>query len=472
MAEHGAEGWSAPFSKFWTTYIAGFDPMFGLDPDQEHGFLAWIGEFGISRALIMWLFFIAMMWTLSIQIPNLFTYSFAWLAGTAPVWLPIGLYIAAWKSWLNYVKSTYVSPLRLKPVVLEVKVPRVITKSPRAMEMVFTNLFASSGEVSFIHRAWGGGTRPFYSFEIASFGGEIHFYVWCWNSYRRLIETSIYAQYPEVEIVEVEDYMSKFQFDPHKHIARVGDYVLKGAGDEYPLKTYVDFELDKDPDEEFLVDPLATAFEVLSNLKPTEQCWIQMLFRYETTNGVIIRKKSTWAKRVEKEVDVIRAAMIFKDPALSKEEQGKGFPRPTWKQTELMRAMERQLTKTPLEVGMRFAYISEGELHGPTFTAIRWIYKLYNWPNFAQFMRSFRGHDPFDYPWQDYDGIRWTLVTRRWLDAMRRRSYFTPPYISPTFVSTAEMLASFYHYPSSAIKTPGLQRIQATKSEPPPNLPR
>jgi hypothetical protein len=162
--------------------------------------------------------------------------------------------------------------------------------------------------------------------------------------------------------------------------------------------------------------------------------------------------------------------MIYKDA--NDPDAGRGFPRPTWKQTELMRAMERQLTKTPYEIGMRFAYISEGELHGPTFTAIRWIYKLYNWPNFAQLMRSFRGHDPFDYPWQDYNGIRWTLVTRRWLDAMRRRSYFTPPWISPSWVTTPEMIASFYHYPSGAIKAPGLQRIQATKTEPPANLPR
>jgi hypothetical protein len=468
MSDHGSEeGFVANFAKFFETYIATFNPFDGLDPETKHGFIAWAGEFGISRALVLWCFFIAFMWTLALQIPNIGIFAFAWLAGTSPIWLPVAMYIAAWKSWINYVRSAYVTPKRLKPVLLEIKVPREITKSPRAMELVFTNMFASSGEVSFIHRAWGGGTRPFYSFEMASFGGEIHFYVWCWSSYRRIVESSVYAQYPEVEIVEVEDYMSKFQYDPKKHICRVGDYVLKGAGDEYPLKTYVDFELDKDPDEEYVVDPLATVFEVLSNLKPTEQCWIQMLFRYETKNGIIIRKDNGWKERVEEAIKKIRKEMIFKE-----DKDDKGFPRPTWKQTELMRAIERQLTKTPFEVGMRFAYISEGELHGPTFTAIRWIYKLYNWPNFAQYMRSGRGHDPFDYPWQDYDGIRWVLTTRRWLDAMRRRSYFTPPWTSPTFVSTPEMLASFYHFPSTAIKTPGLQRIQATKSEPPSNLPR
>ncbi len=472
MASNGKdEGFIKNLDKWWFEHIAEFHIPEGINPEAKDSFIDWVGGWGISRGFTLSLIFLALLLILALQVPNLPIFIFAWLAGTAPVWMPIVLFIAAWKAWLNYARSSYLA--KINPIVLEVKIPREITKSPRAMELVFNNLWASSGEVTFIHRAWAGGTRPWFSFEIASFGGEIHFYVWCWATYRRLVESSIYAQYPDVEIVEVEDYMSKFHYDPEIHTCRVGDYIYKGVGgDEYPPKTYVDYELDKDPKEEFLIDPLATTFEVLSNLKPTEQCWIQILFRLDGKTGVIVRHGNDWKKRIEAAVDKIRAEMIFKDPSLSKEEQGKGFPRPTWKQNELMRTMERQLMKNPLEMGMRFAYISEGELHGPTFTAIRWIFKQYNWPNFAQVIRSGRGHDPFDYPWQDFNDVRWVLVTRRWLDAMRRRSYFTIPWVTPSIMTTPEILASLYHYPSGAIKTPGLSRIQATKSEPPPNLPR
>lgn len=468
MSHDGGGGIGAAFSHWWESNIAEFNPLVGLDPDPHaEGFLEWIGDFGASRGLILGIFFAGFLWVLSIQIPNLALFTFGWLAGTAPIWLPISLIFGAWKAWINYARSNYLS--HRSAVLLEVKIPREITKSPRAMELVFQNLYVSSGEVSFLHRAWEGSIRPWFSFEIASFGGQIHFYVWCWSNYRRLIESSIYAQYPDVEIVEAEDYMSKFHFDPEKHAARVGDYIYKGSagGDEYPLRTYVDYELDKDPKEEFLIDPLATVFETLSNLKPTEQVWLQMNFRLDSKNGVFIRKGNDWKKRVEAAVDKLRAEMIFKsDP------DDKGFPRPTWKQNELMRALERQLMKQPYEVGMRFAYISEGELHGPTFTAVRWIYKPFNWPNFAQVIRSSRGHDPFDYPWQDWHEMRYNLATRRHLDAMRRRSYFYTPWVTPGMVMTAETMASLYHYPSSAVKVPGLQRIQATKSEPPPNLPR
>lgn len=466
MADKKAPTFQQNLTTWFKANIAEFNPFNGLDPGHD-SFVSWAGEWGISRGIVLCCFFVGFLLVLNLQVPNLPVFIFGWLAGTAPIWLPCALYWAAWKAWINYIRSNYL--FNTKTIVLEVRIPREITKSPRAMELVFQMLQVSSGEVSFIHRAWVGSVRPFFSFEMASFGGEIHFYVWCAASYRRVVESAIYGQYPEVEIFEVEDYMSKFHFDPKIHTCRVGDYVYKGATDEYPLKTYVDFELDKDPDEENLVDPLGSAFEVLSSLKPTEQAWIQMNFRYATKNGIILRidPRKDWLARIKKAVDKIRAEMIFRE-----DENDKGFPRPTWKQTELMRALERQLMKTPFEVGMRFAYISEGSLDGPTFTAIRWIFKNYNWESFAQFMRSFRGHDPFDYPWQDYKNMRWVLVTRRWLDAMRRRSYFYTPWVSPSMIMTPELMASLYHYPAGSIKAPGLRRIESHKTEPPPNLPR
>ncbi len=445
-------------------HIAEFNPFLGLNPYEAHSFISWVGEWGISRGLVISLFFVGLLFILSIEIPNLPLFALGWLAGTAPIWIPIALWVGAWKAWINYARARFLATRN--PIVLEVKIPREITKSPRAMELVFANLYVSSGEVSFMHRAWGGSVRPWFSFEIASFGGEIHFYIWCWKTYRRVIETSVYGQYPDVEITEVEDYMSRFNFDPDKYTCRVGDYIFKNP-DHFPIKSYIDFELDKDPKEEFLIDPLSSVFETLSNLKPTEQVWIQMNFRINGSNGVLIRKKDDWVDRVKKAVDVIRLEMVIKE-----DPEDRGFPRPTWRQTETIMAMERHLGKTPFDVGLRFIYISEGELHGPTFTAIRWIYKLYNSPNYLNLIRSGRGHDPFDFPWQDYHSIRWNLVTRRHIDAMRRRSYFYTPWTTPHIVMSPELMASLYHYPSGAIKAPGLQRIPSLKSEPPANLPR
>ena len=120
------------------------------------------GEWGISRALILSVLFIAeYLWLLHL-IPHLPLYTFNWLVGTAPIWLPVILVMGAWRVWLWYVQSLFLSGRN--PVLLEMRVPREITKSPRAMEIAFALFSISSGETTFIHRAWKGQVRPFFSF--------------------------------------------------------------------------------------------------------------------------------------------------------------------------------------------------------------------------------------------------------------------------------------------------------------------
>ena len=202
---HGGHG---PFRHF----LGGFDIEYWGSGDFARTF------FGI----IFGLYFI-----LGNFIPNLL-FTFNWLVATAPIWVPIGLVIGAWKAWVTYIQSLYISGRQ--PVLLEMKIPREVARSPRAMELALTSLNLSSGETTFLHRAWKGQVRPFFSLEIASFGGDIHFYIWCWKPYKDIIEIMMYSQYPEIEIVEVEDYATKFQYDPEKHMA---------WGVEWPLMTYM-----------------------------------------------------------------------------------------------------------------------------------------------------------------------------------------------------------------------------------------
>lgn len=162
------------------------------------------------------------------------------------------------------------------------------------------------------------------------------------------------------------------------------------------------------------------------------------------------------------------------DDAEADEKRKYGFPRPTWGQTRVMETLERHKGKLPFECGLRAIYVSTpGALHGPTYTAMRWIWRAYNSPNMLNGLRPHSpwGHNVFDYPWQDMNGMRWELMTRRFLDAFRRRSWFYEPWITPSIVMSAETIASLFHPPSATIKAPGLMRIPATKAEPPANLP-
>lgn len=454
----------------------------------------WLGEWNISRNLILSTLSFGLLTVLSQQIPNFTLFAFEWLIGTAPVWLPIALAVGAWHVWVWYIQSLYLS--KRDVVLLEMKVPREVTKSPRAMELALTSFSLSSGETTVYHRAWKGQVRPIFSFEIASFGGEIHFYVWCWRNYKDTVEGALYAQYPEIELHEVEDYASKFRYDSNIHNGWGMEWPLQtymggfeGGGTKdfrinaYQPRSYIDFELEKDPKEEFKIDPLANVLEFMGNIKPTEQMWIQIIMRKSGKLTVFKGKPdedTEWKKMVEIEVNRIRtqAAIIPQDVLTAElEEAGEDAERhvsvrPSWKQNEMMRSMERHLGKYPFQVGMRGIYWAEGELRGPMYTGMRWIWRPFGNPQYGSHLRPRRWHCDFDYPWADFRGIRWDLMLRRVHDAYRRRSFFHAPWEGDTIILTNETIASLWHPPSRSITVPGLERISATKVEPPSNLPK
>ncbi|MCE9541721.1 hypothetical protein K8R03_04175 [Candidatus Kaiserbacteria bacterium] len=453
-----------------------------LDLDAWVG---WIGEWGVSRGMFLMTLFAGLYIFLGQLIPSLPLFTFNWLFGTAPIWVPISLFIGFWRVWVWYSQSLFLSGRN--PVLLEMKVPRDIYKSPRAMEICFSLFSISSGETTFIHRGWKGQVRPFFSFEIASFGGELHFFIWCWKNYQNEVESAIYGQYPEVELHVVEDYATKFDFDPKIHSIYCTDWRLESyhgpsndsfAINAYQPKSYIDFELDKDPKEEFKIDPLSTVLEFMSNIEPQEQIWAQIVIRKCGNLGVLFQQEQDhdWIHMVEHEVEKIRtrAAIMDKDVVselgVGKDER-QPQPRATWMQQEQMKTLQRHLGKYPFEIGARGCYITTGHMHGPTYTGTRWLWKPIGNPHYAAHFRPRRWHNPFDYPWQDLHDFRWNLTARRFLDAYRRRIFHHSPWITPTNIVTNETLATMWHPPSRTSSTPGLQRIPATKAPAPPNLP-
>ena len=227
-------------------------------------FIEWMGNWAVSRGLCYAIIYFSLLGILWVEMPGLPVFAFGWILGTLPVWLPLSLAIGGYKVWIWYARALYIASRHKDAVLLEIRIPRDLVKSPRAMEAVFPQLHSTSGETTFYHRQWKGQARPYFSFEIASFAGEIHFYAWCWRNQRHLVESAIYGQYPEVEIFEVEDYASKFQYDPKKHMCYCNDYrfePMRDRIDAYPIRTYIEYELDKDPKEEYKIDPLSQILE-------------------------------------------------------------------------------------------------------------------------------------------------------------------------------------------------------------------
>lgn len=407
----------------------------------------------------------------------LFGVAFSWMFFFAPLWLPVLLIAGVWPLWVHYVQTKFI--LSQEMVLLEVLIPRDIMKSPRAMEAVFDGIAFGGGEATFINRNFEGKVRPWWSFELVSIGGQVHFYIWGRKGLKDVIDAHIYAQYPSVEIYEVEDYATAFSLDQKNTSVWGCDFKLT-KDDVYPIKTYIDYELDKDPKEEFKIDPIASIFEALSAINPGEQMWLQIILRQnKDKRAKVVDKKSgktalfatenRWKKEAEEEIAKIRedSTPTYKDKEGNEQS---GFPNPTPGQVDAIKAIERSVGKNPFDVGIRGIYItSKDEFKVNRINMLTGLFRQFGSSNLNGLAPT-GWFIKFSWPWQDWFISKDKMVDDL-IDAYKRRSWFFHPYKTDHFVLTSEELATIYHFPSRTVQAPGLARIPATKFDAPSNLP-
>lgn len=210
----------------------------------------------------------------------------------------------SWRFWMMYINQKHQASIDW--LMLEIKLPREITKSPLATETAIAGLLQGSGIGTVYQRNFEGKMAIFSSLEIASIEGVVHFYIRIQKRFRTLIESNFYAQYPEIEIVEAEDYTKVLKYDHLSNDVNVWgltfrtgkkwkpknpktgeaygskDSPLEMKADFYPIKTYVDYGLDKDPKEEFKTDPLTGLLELMGSLGKGEHMWYQILVQDES----------------------------------------------------------------------------------------------------------------------------------------------------------------------------------------------
>jgi hypothetical protein len=389
-----------------------------------------------------------------------------------PVWMPLLLLVVFFEIWVKYIQTKFIN--KEGSVLLEIKLPREITKSPAAMEVVLTSLF-QEGKNNFLDAYVTGKVRPWFSLELVSVDGQVKFFIWTRPKIRRIIETQIYAQYPGVEIHEAEDYTKNFQY-PEKVEKSLppplwGAHFKLSKDDVYPIKTYVDYGLEKDPKEEFKIDPMTAVLEFLGSMKRGEQVWIQILIQAHRKEGITdsrIYKKPDWTsggKEVVKE--------LLEKLKSETEDGGSRYRQPTEGEKDIISALERSMTKFPFEVCMRALYIAEPASFNPIgISGLIGSVRQYGSPH----LNSFKLSKPtsYDYPWQDFRGKKSIQMQQKILDAYRHRSFFHTPYkhygCDPYILNTEE-LATIFHFPGSVASTPTIQKTMSKKGEAPPNLP-
>jgi hypothetical protein len=390
------------------------------------------------------------------------------LKSLAPVWAPIILVAIFWRYWVLYVQTRFINEQEY--TVLQIKLPKVVDKSPKAMEVFLNSLYQVGGETTFIERHWKGSVRPFFSLEIASLEGRVSFYIWTRKFHKNMIESQLYVQYPGVEVHEIPDYTNKIEYDPDKH-KMWGTYWKLKKEDAYPIKTYIDYGLDKDPKEEFKVDPIAPMIEYLGSLGKGEYALIQFVVR--SHNKPFKRKPGTWFKKWnwrEEGEDLTEKLLKKRKPKDNGDKIDFSAFQMTEGEREVIKAIERSISKISFECVLRGMYMADKE-HFDAIGIVSLIGSVRQYGDIHLNSFELTGWTDFNYPWQDFRDIRRNILKRDFLDAYKKRGAFHGPHKRTPFVLNTEELATVFHLPGQSVDTPTIERISSSKAEAPSNIP-
>jgi len=387
-----------------------------------------------------------------------------------PVWLPIFLLSLLFSTWFAYKRREWMR--EQGGVLLEIKLPRIIDKSPAAMEMVIEGIWEDVvGTLTDVFIK--GRVRDWFSLEVVSIGGEVKFFIWGLKKWKNIIESRVYTHYPGAEVFEAEDYALKMFYDPSK-MNMFGITTKLVKPDAYPIKTYVDYELDRgNKEQEEIVDPIVPMIEYLGSLKPGEIAGMQILIqghRKESLQDARLFMKPDWTAGIKKEIKKIIEEESFVKPTEGKPQTLQHL---TKTQDEIISAIQRNAGKLAFNAMVRLIYTAPIE-----------IFDKMRGPGLIGSMRQFgsknlNGIRPdvfmsIDYPWKDFRDREKRRKQGTHIDAYKRRSFFDVPYKhlnGKPYVLTTEELATIFHLPGAVATTPTLTRVPSKKAEAPANLP-
>jgi hypothetical protein len=398
---------------------------------------------------------------------------FAFLLSFWWIFMPVVLFMALFYSFESYNRMNFLS--KMKWVTLQITVPRETRRSPKATEQIFAALHTVGSSVKFKDRFWKGKVGDWFSFEIVSMGGDVHFIVRVLEANRNLLQAQIYAQYPDAEIFEIQDYITSYpaRLPDEAYDITGGDLILTKP-DAYPIRTYVEFEEEKPGKDDIKrIDPLASLSESMNILQPGELMSVQILIK---------SADDKWAKAASDEVDKLMGkkskpkisnlakfilwldGLVFGSSEEKKEEKKEiTMASVPFGKQEQIKAIEKSIGKIGFTTNIRFMYIAERTKFNKGRTAgITGAFKQFS----SQSLNGFKvnGDTKPDGKWP----IKSLMEYRRKVKLYKKfRSRF---FASNQYVLNVEELATIFHFPDIGVESP-LPRIEAKKGEPPVNLP-
>lgn len=398
--------------------------------------------------------------------------------------LPVGLFFIWNELWLWGLNFIWKGGLSW--TLLEIKIPKNILKTPKAMENVFSALHAIYVKsIGWEDRYFKGEDLLWFTCELVGYAGGVNFYIRCPKIQRNLVESAVYSEYPDAEINEAEDYAELLpNVLPNDTYDLYGQDFVLAKPNPYPIKIYEFFEANV---EEQRLDPISAMTEVMSRLREGEAIWIQILVKPVADDwkkeGEELRDKMMQRKKagksdggwVEGFFQFLRNLFIalIEHPTWSdsaKEEKDKFLFLSPGEQN-VLKGIENKISKLGFECVVRFIYIDKKD--------------SFSWANISAINGAIKQFNTQDMNGFKVLGDTVTFVTSRkftyksWF--RKRRVFFRKRMIYDMYkarwfpgkssILNTEELATIFHFPLVSVGAPLLRRIETRKGEPPARLP-
>lgn len=352
-------------------------------------------------------------------------------------------------------------------ITLQIKINREILQTPKAIEQVLNSFHAIE--------------KGYICLELVGMERGLCFFVRAPKKYKNLVESQFYAQYPEIEIKEIDDYFLRLPAHlPNKDFDLWGTEIILEKENYYPIKTYSYFEEIK---EEKRIDPISSFAESINKLQKSEWFVLGILIKplsdkdekkfieegkkqIDNMLGKKGGKKITWQDWVGSFFKNLLVGLVQPPVWPTKEEKENG-PSPIISSGEkdAIKAIENKINQLSFSVSIRLVYISP-----------KIIFDESNISAFMAFLKQFN--------LKNLNGFKInknvsTILKTRFLQNRRlflKKMDFYQNSLKRkkgknTIILNTEELATIYHFPVLKVIAPALTRVLSKKGEPPAGLP-
>ncbi|MDQ5952739.1 MAG: hypothetical protein QG626_868 [Patescibacteria group bacterium] len=388
--------------------------------------------------------------------------------------------------WLDFKQEKYEHGLKF--VLLEVRVPQMAIQTPKGMDVFFSNLAGFRSSITWREKWLLGKSQPVLSFEIVSNSGQVQFLIRCIDRQRDLVEADLYAQYPEAQITEIEDYTHNIAHSyPNDEWEAFGaEFILKNK--EYlPIRTYEDFEHQGEKDSRFK-DPLLPILEIMGKMQQGENFWMQILIQQPDDQnwtkegakyaGKVMGKEEKHVKTMFEEFT--ETAIQFPQEILGQltgiggagahaaEKKADDFRvfKLTPAEKIQIEAVTDKISKLGWYTKIRVVYSAKKNKFrkGMMAAAMKGMMASYGNSVVNQF-----GMHNASIPKDDYFWMEWSYAAKQ-TTIVNRYAHRSMHAGATHFILNTEELATLWHFPAADARTPVLSALGARRAEAPAGL--